>query len=73
MNDDRRSLDPHVADLIAGVARIEEGVIHIKETVADHSPRIRSLELTRSRQKGIGATLAGVAAVVGSVLGYWKS
>ena len=82
--EDRRILDPHVAELIASVARVGAGVERIDEKVDDlretsvkrldaHAGKIRSLELTRSRQRGIAAALGAVGAAAASFFTFLKS
>ena len=64
-----------VEPLAIVVARIEERVEAIHERLDDYDVReqVRSLELTRSNQRGIAWAFSGVATIVGVVVGYWKS
>ena len=74
-------MDTQLAEIVAAVARVEVGVEGLNEKVDDirdtavkrlddHAGRIRSLELARSRLKGVAAA---VVAVAGSAIAYWKS
>jgi len=77
------SVEKTLTEIQVGMARIEEGIGHLSEKVDHstesashrlnaHSSKIQSLELTRSRQKGILATLAGAGAVIGLAMKYMK-
>lgn len=83
MNEQRRLIDPHLATLMASTARVEAGVVNLNEKVDDlkevtvkrlddHAAGIRSLELTRSRQRGGAGVLAAVTTMAGSFIAFWR-
>ena len=60
-------MDTQVAKILAAVARIEATLADLKEVsvtrLNDHAGRVRSLEMTRARQRGAGALLATLGSV----------
>lgn len=76
-------MDTHLAELMATVARVEEGIKSIDEKIDglrevsvkrlnDHASRVDSLEQTRDRQRG-AAKLSGVVVLVfGAVLSWLR-
>ena len=57
----------HTAKILASVARIETTLTELKEVsvkrLNDHADRVRSLELTRARQRGAYALLGALGSV----------
>ena len=64
-------MDTHTAQILASVARIETSLTELKEVsvrrLNDHADRVRSLELTRARQRGA----AGLLSAIGSVAAWF--
>ena len=69
---------------MAGIARIDERVCNLDAKVCDmrdtaikrlddHAGRVKSLELSRARYKGIAWAGSALAAAAGSVVAYFKS
>ena len=69
MNENRRALDPHVADLLQGMGSIEAKVDVLLDTSKTNTKRIGSLEVSRGRFKGwaggVSAMYAALLAAVG--------
>ncbi len=73
------TVESTLTEIQVSIARIEEGIGHIKESgsvsttrLNDHSGRLQSLELTRGRQKGMLASLAGLTVFIGAAFKYFK-
>ena len=66
-------MDTHVAKILATVARIETTLDDLKEVsitrLNDHASRVRSLEMTRARQRGAYALVVVAAGSVGAWFG----
>jgi len=69
-------MDTHTAEILASVARIETTLDELKDVsvrrLNDHADRVRSLELTRARQRGAGALVAGLGSVLLVYFKFWK-
>jgi hypothetical protein len=73
-------MDEHTAQLMAAVARVEEGVKgcsedikELKEIVLEnHGDRLDSLEGTRDKQKGIGIVASFLVAITAGIVGFFK-
>ena len=77
-------MDAQLTKIIEAVARVDERVrsLDVKvcdmrdttiERLNDHTARVKSLELTRARQRGAAGVIVTLAAAVGSVVAYFKS
>lgn len=70
-------MDTDTAKILVSVTGIEITLKELKEVsvkrLNDHADRVRSLELTRARQRGAGALIAVMGSVVVAYLRFWKS
>ena len=69
-------MDTHTAKILASVARIETTLNELKEVsvkrLNDHADRVRSLELTRARQRGAGALIGVLGSMVLAYVKFWR-
>ncbi len=81
---DLSEISTSIARVEEGVAHLNEKMGLINDNVIqrleehqerfnNHAGRVKSLETTRARQKGAGAALGAVTAVVGSLLAFFKN
>ncbi len=77
-------MDAQLTKIIEAVARVDERVRGLDakvcdmrdttiERLNDHTARVKSLELTRARQRGAAGVVITLAAMVTSVVAYFKS
>jgi len=76
-------MDTHTAELLAGMARVEEGIARCHDEIQrnhavsvkrldNHGDRVASLEHTRAKQVGASKVLAGILAAGASLLGWFR-
>ena len=80
---DPGALTPHAAEMMAAIAKVEEGIMGLHTKVDDlkdvsvkrlnaHADKIDSLERTRDRQWGAGKLSAVGLMILGAVLGFLR-
>lgn len=80
---DRRQNDSQLTRIGIAVARVEEGQKHLRREVGElkgatvdrlnnHADRVRSLERTRSWQRGAGWGLSGFVTFIVGAVAWWK-
>ena len=69
-------MDTETAQILVTVGRIETSLKELKEVsvkrLNDHANRVRSLELTRARQRGAGALVATLGSMVLAYVKFWR-
>ena len=70
-------MDTDTAKILASVTGIEITLKELKDVsvkrLNDHADRVRSLELTRARQRGAGALVTVLGSMVMIYVKFWKS
>ena len=69
-------MDTETAQILVTVGRIEITLKELKEVsvkrLNDHADRVRSLELTRARQRGAGALIGVLGSMALAYLKFWR-
>ena len=62
-----------LAKVEAGIGHIQDSVTELKDSVVtDLAPRVRSLEISRSRLKGVLTGFGAVTLIPGAIFAYFR-